>query len=122
MAKIIVRTQARLRRHYRTRSRVLGTPERPRLSVYRSQKNLMAQIIDDTRGVTISAASTLSEDVQAKVKGQKPVEAARLVGKILAAKALEKKVAKVVFDKSGYQYHGRIKALAEGAREGGLKF
>ncbi len=123
MAKMIIRTLARTKRRYRTRNKMIGTPERPRLSVYRSQKNIFAQIVDDTKGLTLSAASTLVEDFKTQAKGDvKPLDAARIVGKILAARAKEKNVDKIVFDKSGYQYHGRVKALAEGAREGGLQF
>ena len=123
MAKIIVRALARRRRHFRTRNKVVGTPLRPRLSVYRSEKNIFAQIIDDTQGITLGAASTLAKDFLSEGKEKlKPIAAAALVGKLLAAKAKEKKIEKVVFDKSGYQYHGRVKALAESAREGGLKF
>ena len=120
MAKIIIRTQARKRRHFRARQKVVGTPQRPRLSVYRSQKHIIAQLIDDTQGLTLSAVSTLSKEL--KGAKQKPLTAAKVVGKMLATQALAKKIDKVVFDKSGYQYHGRVKALAEGAREGGLKF
>ncbi len=122
MVKMIERTQARQRRHFRMRTKVVGTPGRPRLSVFRSEKNIFAQIIDDTRGVTLVSLSTLNKDMKPGEKDVKPVESARLVGKLLAAKAAEKNIAKVVFDKSGYQYHGRVRALADGAREGGLKF
>lgn len=120
MAKIILRTKARERRHYRSRQKVTGTPQRPRLSVYRSQKHIIAQLIDDTQGLTLSAVSTLSKDL--KESKQKPLDAAKVVGKMLATQALAKKIDKAVFDKSGYKYHGRVKAVAEGAREGGLKF
>ena len=123
MAKIIVRTLARKRRHWRGRHKIVGTPQRPRLSIYRSQKNIFAQLIDDTAGLTLGAASTLEKDFKSQAGEKvKPLEAAKIVGKILASKAKEKKIAKVVFDKSGYQYHGRIKALATVAREGGLQF
>lgn len=119
MAKGIVKTKARKRRHWRIRKRVVGTPQRPRLSVFRSERHISAQLIDDTAGVTLVAASTLAQDLRS-AKGS--IQTAQLVGSRLANKALEKKIEKVVFDKSGYQYHGRVKALAEGARQGGLKF
>ncbi len=123
MAKIIIRASARRERHFRTRRKIVGTPLRPRLSIYRSEKNIFAQIVDDTQGVTLGAASTVAKDFQSKGQERlKPIAAAALVGKLLATKAKEKNIEKVVFDKSGYQYHGRVKALAEGAREGGLKF
>ncbi len=112
----------RLRRKKRIRKRVFGTSERPRLTVFRSAKHIYAQIVDDSIGHTIVAASTLSKDVRDKVKGLKKVEAAKVVGKALAEKALEKGVKKVVFDRNGFKYHGRVAALAEGAREGGLEF
>ena len=123
MAKIIVRTLARKRRHFRARKKIIGTIDRPRLSVYRSGKNIFAQLIDDTKGSTLACASTLGKDFKGGASGKaKPVEAAKVVGKMLATLAKEKKIEKAVFDKSGYEYHGRVKALAEGAREGGLKF
>ncbi len=105
----------------RIRKRITGNTERPRLSVYRGIKNIYTQIIDDTSGRTIVAASTLSEEIRGSVKGSN-VDAARKVGELLARKAKEKGIEAVVFDRSGYRYHGRIKALAEAAREGGLKF
>ena len=123
MAKIIARTHARKRRHYRGRQKIVGTPQRPRLSVFRSEKNILAQLVDDTKGLTLSSSSTRDKDFKAQTKDKiNPVEAAKLVGKMLAAKAKAKQIGKAVFDKSGYQYHGRVKALADGAREGGLQF
>lgn len=113
---------ARKRRHLRVRKRVFGTPERPRLNVYRSLTNIYAQIIDDTRGHTLVSASTIDRKIRDKVKGLRPVEAARQVGLILAERAKAAGITKVVFDRGGYKYHGRVKALAEGAREGGLEF
>ena len=109
--------KARLKRHLRIRKKINGTAEMPRLSVFRSLKNMYAQLIDDENGVTIVSASSLKDS---SYGGN--VEAAREIGKKLAEAALEKGIKKVVFDRSGYIYHGRIKELADGAREGGLKF
>ena len=109
----------RERRHLRVRKKVFGTPERPRLSVYRSEKNIYAQIIDDINAVTLVAASSLEKDFSAK-GGNK--EGAKLVGELVGKKAAEKGITEVVFDRGGFVYHGRIQSLAEGAREAGLKF
>lgn len=109
----------RLKRHKRIRAKISGTPERPRLCVYRSLKNISAQIIDDVNGVTLLSATTLESGFNG-YGGNK--EAAKEIGKIIAQRALEKGITEVVFDRGGYVYHGRIKDLAEGAREGGLKF
>ena len=107
----------------RVRSKIFGTPERPRLSVYRSLKHIYAQIIDDTKGHTLVAMSSLSKEIRDKVKEAKTkTEVSRIVGLALAKKALEKGITKVVFDRNGCKYHGRLKALAEAAREGGLIF
>jgi large subunit ribosomal protein L18 len=107
----------------RVRSKIFGTPERPRLSVYRSLKHIYAQIIDDTKGHTLVAMSSLSKEIRDKVKEAKTkTEVSRIVGLALAKKAFEKGITKVVFDRNGYKYHGRVKALAEAAREGGLIF
>ncbi len=107
----------------RVRSKIFGTPERPRLSVYRSLKHIYAQIIDDTKGHTLVAMSSLSKEIRDEVKNAKTkTEVSRIVGLALAKKALEKGITKVVFDRNGYKYHGRVKALAEAAREGGLIF
>jgi large subunit ribosomal protein L18 len=115
--------ERRIRRKKRVRKKVFGTPERPRLSVYRSLKHIYAQIIDDTKGHTLVACSTLSPELREELKGKtKNKEAAKKVGLLLAKKALEKGIKKVVFDRGYYKYHGRVKALAEGAREGGLEF
>jgi large subunit ribosomal protein L18 len=114
--------EARIRRHKRIRKRVLGTTERPRLSVYRSLNHMYAQIIDDSDGNTLVAVSTLDKDF-ASEKGHKGnVGVAKKVGKSIAKKAIEKGLKKVVFDRGGYLYHGRVKALADGAREAGLEF
>jgi large subunit ribosomal protein L18 len=111
--------KARLRRHKRIRGKISGTAERPRLCVFRSQNNIYAQIIDDVKGVTLVAASSLDKAITGN-GGNK--EAARAVGKLVAEKAAEKKITDVVFDRGGNIYHGRVKELAEGAREGGLNF
>ena len=111
--------KARLKRHARVRSKISGTPECPRLDVFRSAKHIYVQIIDDVNGVTLAAASTVEKDFGA-YGGNK--EAAKKVGELVAKRALEKGIENVVFDRGGYIYHGRVKELAEGAREGGLKF
>lgn len=113
---------ARHRRHLRTRRRVVGTTERPRLCVYRSLKHIYAQIVDDTTGRVLVSASSLSDDVRKSGATGKDVASARTVGGAVAEKARVAGVEKVVFDRGGYLYHGRVKALAEGAREKGLKF
>ncbi|MFO0753000.1 MAG: 50S ribosomal protein L18 [Thermodesulfovibrionales bacterium] len=114
--------QARERRHKRIRKKVFGTAERPRLCVYRSLNHIYAQIIDDAAGHTVIAASTLDKGVQEEKSHKGNAAMAKKVGLTLAAKASTAGVKKVVFDRGGYRYHGRIKALAEGAREGGLEF
>lgn len=119
---MVTRNEARKRRHRRVRRRIRGTPERPRLNVFRSLRHIYAQVIDDTRGHTLVAASTLDPDVRAEIEGMKPVEQARVVGRKVARLALAKGIRKVAFDRGGYKYHGRVKALAEGAREAGLEF
>lgn len=111
---------SRLRRHKRVRKTVFGTSARPRLCVYRSLKNIYAQIIDDDNGTTLVAASSLEAELKEANGGNK--EAARKVGELIAKKALEKGIDTVVFDRGGYIYHGRVQELAEGAREAGLKF
>ena len=119
MFKKVDKKTSRARRHVRVRKKVFGTPERPRLSVYRSEKNIYAQIIDDVNAVTLVSASSLDKDFSAK-GGNK--EGAKAVGELVAKKALEKGVNEVVFDRGGYVYHGRVQQLAESAREAGLKF
>ena len=109
----------RVRRHQRVRGKVSGTAERPRLSVFRSENNIYAQIIDDVNGVTLASASSLDKAIEGYGGN---VTAASAVGKLIAERALAKGIENVVFDRGGYLYHGRVKALAEGAREGGLKF
>ncbi len=113
---------ARQRRHARIRKRVSGTPERPRLNVFRSLKHIQAQIIDDTRGHTLVAASTLEPQVRAMLAGKDKTAQAEVVGQVLAERALAAGIKTVVFDRGGYRYHGRVKALAEAARKGGLQF
>jgi len=104
------------------RFRLTGTTERPRLNVFRSNSQIYAQIIDDTVGKTIVSASTLEKDIQGEIKDLGKKEAAKVVGKLIAKRAVEKGIKKVVFDRGGYIYHGRVAALAEGAREDGLEF
>lgn len=115
------KNEIRLRKHDRVRKKIEGTPERPRLNVFRSLKNIYVQIIDDTTGNTLVAASTLDEALKGKVNGANK-EAAKEVGRFIGQKALEKGIKQVVFDRGGYLYHGRVKELAEGAREAGLDF
>ncbi|MCL2538785.1 MAG: 50S ribosomal protein L18 [Oscillospiraceae bacterium] len=110
----------RLRRHRRVRGKISGTPDCPRLSVFRSSKHIYAQIIDDTKGITLCSASTMEKSFTAENKAN--VDAAKKVGSVLAEKAQKVGIQKVVFDRGGYIYHGRVKSLAEGARESGLKF
>ncbi|MDY7076830.1 MAG: 50S ribosomal protein L18 [Chloroflexota bacterium] len=118
----IDRRVARLRRHRRVRKHVVGTPERPRLNVFRSLRHIYAQVIDDSQGHTLVSASTLDPEIGAQVQGLEKTEQARVVGKVLAERALNQGVKQVVFDRGGYKYHGRVKALADAAREGGLEF
>lgn len=110
--------QRRIKRHHRLRNRIVGTPERPRLSVFRSSANVYAQIIDDTHGNTLVAASTLEDATSTGTKS----EQARRVGEVVAERARAAGIGKVVFDRGGFLYHGRVKALAEGARANGLEF
>ncbi len=116
------REKARERRHRRVRGPVSGTPERPRLSVFRSLRHVYAQVIDDTAGKTLVAASTLEPGLQGQLEKMKKTEQAKLVGKTLAERALQAGIKTVVFDRGGYKYHGRVKALADASREGGLDF
>ena len=122
MDKSAARREARLRRHQRVRQDVVGVPDRPRLNVFRSLKHIYGQVIDDTEGHTLVSASTLDQDVRDQVAGLPKTEAARIVGRVLAERALAQGVNQVVFDRGGYQYKGRVKALAEAAREAGLEF
>ncbi|NDJ85013.1 MAG: 50S ribosomal protein L18 [Chloroflexi bacterium] len=116
------RNQARKRRHSRVRAKVIGTPDRPRLNVFRSLDNIYVQVIDDEQGHTVVSASTIDRELSSQVEGKSKVEAAKLVGQTVAQRAKEAGITQVVFDRGGYRYHGRIKAVAEGAREGGLDF
>ena len=109
----------RIKRHSRVRSKISGTAERPRLSVFRSESNIYAQIIDDAAGVTLASASTVEKAFEGNGSN---CEAAKKIGAVIAERALQQGIEEVVFDRGGYIYHGRVKALAEGAREGGLKF
>lgn len=121
--KSSARRAARERRRKKLRRMIRGVEDRPRLSVFRSIKHTYAQLIDDTRGITLISASTVSEDVKKEMtNGATKTDSGRAVGKVLARKALEKGIKKVRFDRGGYLYHGRIKALADAAREGGLEF
>jgi large subunit ribosomal protein L18 len=114
--------EIRLRIHRRIRKKISGTPERPRLAVFRSQAHIYAQVIDDGTGRTVCSASSLDETLKKDAKRGANVAAAKAVGSLIATRAKEKGVELVVFDRGGFQYHGRIKALADAAREGGLKF
>ncbi len=116
------RDERRRVRHRRLRRKVVGTADRPRLSVFRSLKHIYAQVIDDQQGHTLVAASTREPEIAAQVRGLRRVEQGRVVGQVLAQRAREKGIVRVVFDRGGYAYHGRVRALAEGAREGGLEF
>ncbi|MBT3362298.1 MAG: 50S ribosomal protein L18 [Chloroflexi bacterium] len=114
--------KARIRRHKRVRNKISGTAERPRLCVFRSTNHIYAQVINDVEGNTLVAASTLTPDVKKDLDGKTKVVRAGLVGAAVAKLAIDKGVSQVVFDRGGYKYHGRVKALAEAAREAGLKF
>lgn len=122
MIKKIDKNEERLRRHARVRKKISGTAETPRLSVYRSLNHIYAQVIDDVKGVTLCSASTMEKAVKAEIADMTKVDAAKAVGKKVAERAAEKGITAVVFDRGGYLYTGRVQALAEGAREGGLKF
>ncbi len=111
--------KARAKRHARVRAKISGTPECPRLNVFRSAKHIYAQLIDDVNGVTLASASTMDKEFEGAGGN---TEAARKVGQMIAKRALDKEIKDVVFDRGGYLYHGRVKELAEGAREGGLNF
>jgi large subunit ribosomal protein L18 len=122
MSQTHTREVARQKRKARVRTRIFGTEQRPRLSVFRSAKHIYAQIVVDSTGSTILAASTLSPEIRGEIEGLKKGEAAKKVGELLGRKAAEKNIRRVIFDRNGFLYHGRIKALAEGARESGLEF
>ncbi len=114
--------KSRKTRHFRVRKKVVGTTERPRLNVHRSAKNIYVQIVDDFTGKTISAASSLDKDLKGQLSTGGNIEAAKSVGSLIARRAADKGLKQVVFDRGGYIYHGRVKALADAAREGGLEF
>ena len=116
------RQEVRVNKHMKTRNRFSGTTERPRLAVFRSNNHMYAQIIDDTVGNTLVSASTLQKDVKAELEKTNNVEAAAYLGTVIAKKAIEKGITSVVFDRGGFIYHGKIKALADAAREAGLNF
>ena len=116
------RAAARIKRHYRIRNKINGTAECPRLAVFRSNKHMYAQLIDDAAGNTVAAASTMEAEISSKLEATSNVEAAKAVGEAIAKKALDKGITEVVFDRGGYVYHGRVKALADAAREAGLQF
>jgi large subunit ribosomal protein L18 len=116
------RSTARVRRHLRVRKKIAGTSERPRLNVFRSLSEIYVQVIDDAAGNTLIAASTIDREIKPELKGLTKTDQARKVGEVVAQRAKEKGIQEVVFDRGGYRYIGRVKALAEAAREGGLKF
>jgi large subunit ribosomal protein L18 len=123
MERLELKKVRRQRRKYRIRKKIAGTSDVPRLSVYRSLKHIYAQIIDDERGNTLVACSTMDKEVREAIKdGMRKVDQAKLVGKILAKRALEKGIERIAFDRNGFLYHGRIRALADSARENGLVF
>lgn len=113
---------AREKRHYRSRVRIVGTTERPRMNIFRSLDNIYVQVIDDTVGRTLVSASTLDKDVARQIEGKSKVDAAKIVGKVAGERAKEAGISKIVFDRGGYRYHGRVAAVADGAREAGLEF
>jgi large subunit ribosomal protein L18 len=117
-----IRTVARVRRHARVRKNINGTAECPRLNVFRSSDQIYAQVIDDLAGHTLASASSIDGELRSQLEGKKRLEQARLVGKAIAERAKAKGIEVVAFDRGGYKYIGRVKALADGAREGGLKF
>ena len=122
MVTRIDKNAVRVKRHYRQRRHISGTPERPRLNVYRSTNHIYAQVIDDEAGNTLVAASTLDAEIRGELSEKTKTEAATLVGELIGKRALEKGVKKVVFDRGGYLYTGRVAALADGARKAGLDF
>jgi len=122
MGSMNIRQQARLKRKKRIRKKIHGTPQRPRLSVFRSARHIYAQIIDDTAGRTLAAASTIDQQAKDAPKFKNKVAAANFVGKLVCERALNQGIKEVVFDRNGFLYHGRVKSLSEGARKGGLVF
>ncbi len=122
MVSKVSRAEVRAKKHRRMRNHIAGTAERPRLAVFRSNNHMYAQIIDDTVGKTLVSASTLQKDVKAELENTDTVEAAAYVGTVIGKKAVEMGITTVVFDRGGYLYHGKVKALADAAREAGLVF
>lgn len=122
MLKKVDKNKKRLQRHYSIRNKITGTPERPRLNIFKSSKHIYAQVIDDATGATLASASTQDKELKAQVAELTKKEAAKLVGKTVGERAKEKGINTVVFDRGGYLYHGRVQLLAEGARESGLEF
>lgn len=122
MIKNVNKNEDRKMRAKRVRAKISGTPERPRLNVFRSLNNIYAQVIDDTKGVTLAQASTMDKNIAKSIEGKTKQEAAFIVGQAIAKSAISKGVKTVVFDRAGYQYTGRVKALADGARDAGLEF
>lgn len=122
MIKKRSRNEMRKIRHQRLRRRLKGSPECPRMAVFSSLNNIYVQVIDDTVGQTLVSASSLEKDVKAEIKTGSNIEAAKVIGNMVARKALDKGITSVIFDRGGHMYHGRVKALAEAAREAGLKF
>jgi large subunit ribosomal protein L18 len=116
------RNEMRIKRHKRVRKNLAGTPDRPRLNVFRSLNQIYVQVIDDNAGHTIASVSTLDEDVKSKIEGMNKTEQAKVVGNVAAERALGMGIKTVVFDRGGFKYHGRVKAVADGAREAGLEF
>ena len=122
MIKKTSRTKVRVKKHRRLRNNLIGTSERPRLVVFRSDKHMYAQVIDDLTGHTLAAASTVEKDIKSNLEKTNNVAAATLVGETVAKRAVEKGITEVIFDRGGYIYQGKVKALADAAREAGLKF
>ena len=122
MINKVSRNQMRVMRHARVRSKIAGTPEVPRLCVFRSLKNISVQVIDDVKGITLASASTMDKAVLKSIEGKTKQEAAFIVGQTVAKNAMSKGIKTVVFDRAGYQYTGRVKAVADGARDAGLEF
>lgn len=121
MAKLS-RAESRLRRHRRVRKHINGTPERPRLNIYRSEAEIYAQVIDDLAGHTVACASSVDHELREKLSGLSKTEQARMVGQLVAERAKNKGISQVIFDRGGFRYIGRVKALADGARQAGLEF
>jgi len=119
---VVLKEQAKDRRHKRARKKVYGTPEKPRLCVYKGLNNIYVQLIDDTKGHTLVSASTLDKEFKEVTTNKGNVKMAKAVGQLIASRAINKGIKKIVFDRSGYKYHGSIRALADSAREGGLDF